>query len=281
MKEHYFSEIVANDIIAPDGTRLAAALQPEDAALLGASSGRESFAPVFIAGQCTSTFDLAWNFLRKRNLPPWSAVLALGQSRGRGQLRREWVSPPGNLYVSFFLPRQIAELDAMASLATGYCIHAALGRMKIVTRIKWPNDLLLHGPHGAEGKFGGLLLEEREGRLLAGLGLNLLSAPDDYALREGRSVPAMALSACGMTVFDFWLSLAQHMWYVFDRELAGMSLETIRQKVEGALTWMGRRVHAEEAGVSGELAGLNADGSLCLRTVSGMVAVSSGSVISE
>ena len=281
MKEYYFSYIVDKDITVPDGTCIATALRPEDAALMDVSRDRGAFAPFFIAGMCTSTFDLAWYFQRERNLPPWSATLALCQSQGRGQLRREWVSPPGNLYVSFFLPREIAGLDSMSSLATGYCIHAALGRMGIATRLKWPNDILLQNPHGAEGKFGGLLLEEREGRLLAGLGLNLRSAPDGSALRKGRAVPAMALPACGMTVFNLWLDLVRHMRDVFERDIEGASLEEIRQKVEGALAWAGRRVYAEDTRASGELVGLNSDGSLLLRTPSGIIAVSSGSVIPE
>lgn len=282
MEKHSFLyRIIDDGITAPDGTVLAAAVRPGDLALLGVSPGHGSFAPVYIAGQCTSTLDLAWYFLREGNLPPWSAVIALCQSQGRGQLRREWVSPPGNLYVSFFPPGEIAGLGSMASLVTGYCTHAALGRMGLATRLKWPNDLLLHGPHGEEGKLGGLLLEEREGRLLAGLGLNLRSAPDDSALRAGRAVPAMALSACGMTVFEFWLNLARHMREVFERDIAGASLEALRHKTEDALAWTGRRVYAEDIGVSGELAGLNADGSLLLRTASGMVAVSSGSIVPE
>lgn len=280
MREQYFPHIPDMDITAPDGTPIAAALQPVDAALMGIS-GQVSFAPSVVVGQCTSTFDAAWNFLRGRDLPSWSAALALCQSQGRGQLRREWISLPGNLYVSFFLPGEIANLENMASPATGYCIHAALGRMGIATRLKWPNDLLLQGPDGDEGKVGGLLLEEREGRLLAGLGLNMQSAPDNSRLREGRAAPAVALPACGTTVFGFWLDLVRHMRDIFEEEIREASLEAVRRKVEEALAWMGLRIYAKDARLAGELAGLNSDGSLRLRTPFGMETVYSGSIALE
>ncbi len=45
-------------------------------------------------------------------------------------------------------------------------------------RIKWPNDLLVDGR-----KVGGILVEERGGVVVAGLGLNLGGAPRDHALR--------------------------------------------------------------------------------------------------
>lgn len=278
MKERYFLQILDHDLHGPDGERIAAALCPEEASGMGAVPEQELTAPVILAGECTSTFDAAWLLARTEDFPPWSAVIAQSQTQGRGQLRREWISPPGNLYVSFFLPYEFDEMGDMAALVTGYCLHTALGIMNIATRLKWPNDLLLELPGGKEGKFGGLLLEEREGRLLAGLGLNLRSAPDDSVLREGRAVPAAALSPRNGNTFGLWQNLARNLDDVFSRDIVRSTRDTIREKVENTLAWRGRQVRTDESGVTGELVGLDSSGALLLRTGSGIVAVSSGSV---
>lgn len=271
--------IPATTITAPDGTVLAYPLGLDEAIAMGVDPGGKSFAPIVVAGRSTSTFDVAWHCAAHREFPPWSAVIALTQVSGRGQLRREWVSPPGNLYVSFFLPEDLADMGALASLATGYCIHAALAAMGIRTLLKWPNDLLLQGPHGEEGKFGGLLLEERGGCLLAGLGLNLRSAPEDKGMREGRAVPAAALESYAGTVFGMWLELVSHMRTVYARDIKGAPRDAVREKTERALAWKGRRVRVEDTGATGDLVGVDHDGSLLVQTLSGLIVVSCGSVV--
>ena len=278
MSNAYFPRMLDKDLAGPDGGIIASVPSPEDAAAMGFVPDRACAAPVFVSGGCTSTFDTAWRLAENEELPPWSAVLALFQTGGRGQLRREWVSPPGNLYVSFFLPEKAASLETMAALATGYCVHAALLAMGIRTRLKWPNDLLLERRDGNEGKFGGLLLEDRGGRLLAGLGLNLRSAPEDGRLRAGRAVPATALPSYGGSVVTLWLDLVAGMRAVFEREIAGATPEDIRRKTETALAWKGRRVYSGEAGITGELVGIDSEGALLLQTPSGIAVISSGSI---
>ncbi|SBV94081.1 putative biotin-(acetyl-CoA-carboxylase) ligase [uncultured delta proteobacterium] len=277
MKERFFPIPLEQKLTAADGSRLAAPLTPEDAASLEFVPERPCVAPVYVAGVCSSTFDVAWELCKTHDMPPWSAVLAASQTSGRGQLRREWVSPPGNLYVSFFLPPDMGRLENMAPLAVGYCIHCALRDMGITTRLKWPNDLLLC-EGGKEGKFGGLLLEERKNRFLAGLGLNLRNAPEEAAMRQNRAVPAVSLSGFNGSAFTFWLELAERMRDAHAREIAGASRDLLRQRVERSLAWVGRPVYAEEPGLHGRLYGLDADGSLLLQTDAGLAAVNSGSI---
>lgn len=277
MRELFFPIPLEQELTAADGSRLAAPLTVNDAASLGFVPESPCAAPVYVAGACSSTFDVAWELCKTHDMPPWSGVLAASQTSGRGQLRREWVSPPGNLYVSFFLPPDMGGLENMAPLAVGYCIHCALRDMGITTRLKWPNDLLL-AANGKEGKFGGLLLEERENRLLAGLGLNLRSAPEETAMRKNRAVPAVSLSGFSGSAFTFWLELAERLRDAHAREIAGVPCDLLRQRVEASLAWMGRPVYAEEPGLRGLVHGLDADGSLLLQTDAGLTAVTSGSV---
>lgn len=278
MKERFFTTVLHDGLTAGNGDVLAAPFSETDRAATGEELRPFStVAPVIIAGEATSTFDLAWELSRTLDLPPWSAVLAATQTRGRGQLRRKWASPRGNLYVSFFLPAVMAGLGDMASLAVGYCVHAALRVLGIATLLKWPNDLLLT-QGGMDGKAGGLLLEERDGRVLAGLGLNLASAPGNVAMRQGAAVPAAALLLSGMKPLGLWLDLHPLLRDVCEREIGGVSPETLPDLINTVLAWKGRRVYAEDAGCTGVLLGAARNGALLLRTDSGTTTVNSGSI---
>ena len=278
MKEFCCLRILHKGLVARDGTVLALPLGSTEAgAALGVDSAHSLSAPVVVAGECSSTFDVAWELAQDTEFPPWSAVLALSQTCGRGQVRREWISPPGNLYVSFFMPSEISDLGNLAPLATGYMVHAALLSMGIPSRLKWPNDLLLYNGID-EGKFGGLLLEERDNRLVAGLGLNLRSAPKEAAMRLGNAVPAAALTSFKGGVFPFWLDLVTGMRTVYAESIANVTSEGVRLKVEENLAWKGRLVRAGDCGVFGELVGLAEDGTLLLQTRYGIESVCSGSL---
>lgn len=222
----------------------------------------------FLAGKCTSTFDVAWKLREDRLLPPWGAVLAASQRGGRGQLRRAWHSPPGNLHVTFRLPADPLLQSDQASVVTGYLVAAAMRRLGFTLSLKWPNDLL-----DADGKkVGGILLEERNGTLLAGLGLNLAEAPSPAALRAEAAVPAAALSGGGngapLIPFSLWRALVGGLILEYTKSVAGKAPEEVLAAAEEPLAWKGRSVtlHESDGGtVSGVLHGLGPNGGVVLR----------------
>jgi BirA family biotin operon repressor/biotin-[acetyl-CoA-carboxylase] ligase len=111
----------------------------------------------------TSTQDIA------RPLAIGSVVVAEHQTAGRGRLDRRWESPPGTaLLASFVLPP-----NPLLSLAAGVAAAEACGGD---VRLKWPNDLLLHG-----AKVGGILVEAGAAKSICGIGINLTWAPEDAA----------------------------------------------------------------------------------------------------
>jgi len=117
-------------------------------------------------GSVRSTQDVA------RGMPLGSVVVADHQSAGRGRLDRRWESPEGTaLLVSFVL-----EPNPLLSLAAGVAAAEACGPN---VRLKWPNDLLLHGK-----KLGGILVETTPERAICGIGINLTWAPDGAAKLE-------------------------------------------------------------------------------------------------
>ena len=84
-------------------------------------------------------------------------IIAEAQTRGRGRLGRDWVSPPFvNLYISVILRPQLApvhapQLTLTAAVALANTIASFIGAPPT---IKWPNDILVGGK-----KLAGILSE--------------------------------------------------------------------------------------------------------------------------
>jgi BirA family transcriptional regulator, biotin operon repressor / biotin---[acetyl-CoA-carboxylase] ligase len=118
------------------------------------------------------------------------AVVAAGeQTAGRGRLGRSWVAPAGtSLLCSVQLrptvsPDRLPELTGVAAHACAEAIEALTG---LQTELKFPNDVLVGGR-----KLAGILAEVREGRVVAGIGVNVNVAEAD--LPRGLETPATSL----------------------------------------------------------------------------------------
>ncbi len=241
-------------------------------------------ATTYIAGNCTSTFDVAWQLVRDNVLPEWGAVLASRQSAGRGQLRREWHSPRGNLYVTFRLPDDPNLRGDAASVVAGWLLAAAFSRLGFPVSLKWPNDLL----NDAGQKVGGILLEERGGVLLAGVGVNIAKAPPPEQLRADHAASAAVLSGreessnAPPAPFPLWRSLVRALIQEYICSVAGQSAAGIFAGVNAMLAWKGRAVtlfEGDGSAVSGRLEGVGRQGGVLLRCAGGETReLSSGSL---
>jgi BirA family biotin operon repressor/biotin-[acetyl-CoA-carboxylase] ligase len=114
--------------------------------------------------------------------PHW--IVADRQTAGRGRRGRNWASPSGNLMTTLYLPaedlqpNEAGQLAFVAGLALESTVRHFIGARAAVS-LKWPNDVLIDGK-----KASGILLEShiRDTKLnwlAIGLGLNLVSHPDD------------------------------------------------------------------------------------------------------
>ena len=109
-------------------------------------------------------------------------VCSKKQNRGRGRHGREWVSPLGNLYLSFL--RQAEDKNSKNLFASVFVVSIALANAiliisekKIIPTLKWPNDLLVNN-----SKLAGILIEsfsnkDNENLLNIGIGVNIVSNP--------------------------------------------------------------------------------------------------------
>ncbi|WP_411288802.1 biotin--[acetyl-CoA-carboxylase] ligase [Phenylobacterium sp.] len=110
--------------------------------------------------------------------PVW--IAAGRQTAGRGRRGRAWSTETGNLAATLLTttdapPTEAAQLSFVAALAAAELADTCLGEG--AARLKWPNDVLVHGR-----KAVGILVESgtrADGRLwlAVGVGVNLAHAP--------------------------------------------------------------------------------------------------------
>lgn len=217
---------------------------------------------IVVSGRCSSALDVARPLAENRMLDPWDSVLAVAQWSGRGQLRRRWQSPPGNVYGALVLPTVPKEYDTLLPLVLGYCIAAFLRCKKLEASIKWPNDLLV-----GEAKVGGILVEERRGIAVAGIGLNLVEAPSQGQLRDGHAVPAGYLRAHGLKSgpLALWAELVDFVKICYETSITQGSPGDVIAMIEPLLCWLGETIAVRDGGEApwaARLAGLAHDGAL-------------------
>ncbi|NEP77024.1 MAG: biotin--[acetyl-CoA-carboxylase] ligase [Okeania sp. SIO3B3] len=218
---------------------------------------------VVVAGECSSALDAAWQLADSELLRPWDALLAVSQSQGRGRMRRMWKSPPGNLYVAWLWPKLEPEWMKISSLLAGLAMCEALKPRLPEVQLKWPNDLLAD-----ELKVGGILVEERGGKLMVGFGLNLSSAPQAEELRKDAATEAGFLNTLcgGFGPLGLWLEISTLAKQCVEDCLSSSPLSAL-VKVERHMAWRGLavRVRREDGTeLTGVLQGLARDGGLRL-----------------
>ncbi len=203
--------------------------------------------------------------------PVW--ITALVQTAGRGRRGRAWQTGQGNLAATLFFvtdkrPIEAAQVSFVAALAAHGLAETCLGAG--AARLKWPNDLLVHGR-----KAGGILVESGgrpDGRLwmAVGIGINLRHAPQDverpaaaFADHMDRPPPAPA------NALEVLASGFERWRVVWDREGFPPIARAWTERAHG----LGARCEARlpDETVAGVAEGLEPDGALRLRLDGGGV----------
>ena len=96
--------------------------------------------------QISSTMDAARQ-LAKKGAAEGTIVVAEAQTRGRGRLSRQWLSPEGGIYFTIILrprisPAYAPRMNLMAAIAVAATIRKLFG---LKAELKWPNDVLIEG----------------------------------------------------------------------------------------------------------------------------------------
>jgi BirA family biotin operon repressor/biotin-[acetyl-CoA-carboxylase] ligase len=249
----------------PDVAEAFSPEHPDASILLGphAPMPPEAGERVFLCGPCSSVLDVAGHLARAGEFRVWDSALGSRQWAGRGQLRRNWVSEPGNLFAAWRLPVPPEPWRNMVSVLVGWVLCLGLSDLGLPVKLKWPNDLLLHGR-----KIGGILIEERGDVLLAGIGLNLASCPRDEDMRRDRACEAARLGdmLAGMSIFGVWLRLVHFGRLRYTTELSDSTPLEFSQLIEPVLAYLGAAVCVVDnrSSVCGTYSGISPDGGIVL-----------------
>lgn len=208
----------------------------------------------FLFGVSSSSLDVAWELMRRQALRPWALVAATAQEKGRGQYRRSWSSPPGNAYLAVRLPEEGVFSAPGAAVLLGALVTEGLERMGIPSLMKWPNDVVAKDGGGSWVKAGGILLEEKRGTLLAGIGLNIRSSPPPCLLHG--CLPAASLFSLGVggafsPLLAGILDLVRHVRFCYISHFLHRSFEECFCFAESKLAFRDAFIQlAEEGGKS-------------------------------
>jgi BirA family biotin operon repressor/biotin-[acetyl-CoA-carboxylase] ligase len=167
--------------------------------------------------EVSSTMDTAKDLARK-NCPDFTVIVAGRQTKGRGRLKRRWLSDDGGLYFTMVLRPDIpvllsSRVNFLASLTLAHVLREML---QIDAAVKWPNDILVDGR-----KISGMLseLEAETDRVLfinIGMGINVnndpsVAEPGASSLKKitGRQISKKMLLARFLAEFEKRLRKAE------------------------------------------------------------------------
>ncbi len=212
--------------------------------------------------ELTSTQDLA----RERaasGAPAGTVIVAAAQTAGRGRSGNSWLTLSGNLFTSFILRPDIAPAEiGQYSFLVAVALRRVIKRHCKNVENKWPNDILVGGK-----KIAGILLEKEDDALIVGIGVNVVSAPEDK----------MSIHAAGgnaetaESILEAFLPEMNEVISAYDAQ----GFEPLRQEwlaaaanLNGPIT-----VRLPSASLNGVFEGLEASGALRLRLASGEIKV--------
>lgn len=201
-------------------------------------------------------------------------VFAESQTKGRGRLGRQWVSPARKgLWFSVLLrpdlrPQETTQLTVAAATALWRAIHEQTG---LQPEIKWPNDILIQGR-----KTAGILTElsaelDHVKYVILGLGLDVNMTATEFPADLRKSATSLRIES-GKPVLR--AELATAILRELDRDYARVCagrFAAVADEWEEHCTTLGRSVsiHVGDRRIRGHAESLDEDGALLVRTEHG------------
>ena len=221
----------------------------------------------------TSTNDVIEKLARD-GVKEGAVVFAESQSKGRGRLGRNWISPARKgLWFSALLrpdlrPQETTQLTVAAATALRRAIHDQTG---LRPEIKWPNDILIQGR-----KTAGILTElsaelDHVKYVILGIGVDVNQSASELPAELRKSVTSLKIEL-GKPVSR--PELATAILRELDQDYARVCVgqfAAVADEWEEHCTTIGRNVaiHIGDRRVQGRAESLDEDGALLLRTEHG------------
>lgn len=126
----------------------------------------------------------------------YKAPVAIGtdiQTLGKGSRGNQWIGEKGNLFFSLAIERSILPEDLKlesSSIYLAFLMKELLTAKNSQVWLKWPNDFYLDNK-----KIGGLITNMVNDTLVCGIGINLLSAPENFGILDVPTEPYVLAKA--------------------------------------------------------------------------------------
>ncbi len=206
----------------------------------------------------------------------YSMVVADEQTGGRGRMGRSWFTPPGTALAFSLVLRPQGDERERVGLFSGLGALALVDALKargILAQVKWPNDVLIR-----RKKVSGILVEtvwlgSDVDSVVLGMGVNV--SPASVPPPERLIYPATCVQAETQNPVSR-IDLLKTLLEAIRHRRAMLAADTFLRDWESALAFRGEtvRVWVGEAEIlTGQLLGLEADGSLRLALPNGTTRV--------
>lgn len=221
--------------------------------------------------------------------PEGAVVLADSQTQGRGRWQREWISAPGaSLVMSVILrPPWTDHRFGLLTVVTGLACAEAFDSLGLgPSGLKWPNDVLID-----DGKVAGILIETRMRQgvpalAAVGIGVNLADPGLPSEIAERATSLASAAERRGLDAparREVLRAILERLEAAYRQMGHPSSSDRLRAQVRDRMVMMGSELvlrTPDGDSLEGVAEDLGRDGSLCLRTDSGTVAVHAAEITS-
>jgi BirA family biotin operon repressor/biotin-[acetyl-CoA-carboxylase] ligase len=218
-----------------------------------------------------AAFEIGGPAVRDRTL-----VIAESQTSGRGRFGRKWYSTADDLVFSLVLVN--FDVETPYGMVSALAVFKAFRRYTGGVRLKWINDLLWEG----EKKIAGVLVEERAGKTVIGIGVNLNTDTLPPEVRDGATSLLLETGA-KVPKEEFLLAVMEELLPRLDACGEGR-LGEILEEWESVSPIKGRRVVVTSGGAElrGTVIGLNREtGALVLSSSGKEVEMYEGSLAYE
>lgn len=251
--------------------------------------------------RCSSTNT--WAIDHAAQLQHGDVIFTRQQTAGRGQQGRVWYAPAGVLTASFVMDRlplnRLSGFSLAAGIAVIRAVEEVLPSLQNVLQIKWPNDVLIN-----HRKLAGILCEATtrshaaHSRVIVGVGLNRAVDFAQAGLDQATIGNAISLHEVAPPPDELPLleRLRYHLLQVSE-QLSGGNIRTnntgnTSNRTKAGFTeflpelrqrdaLLGRMITLQQANtnLSGQAAGIDAEGRLILQLADRQAQVTSGHVL--
>jgi len=222
--------------------------------------------------------DLGFNAAAEGTL-----VVAEGQTKGRGRMGRQWLSPKyAGIYFSLIIkPRILPQQAPVLTLISAVAICEAIGQhLGLTAQIKWPNDILINNR-----KVAGILTElsaemDIVHAVIVGVGINVNNEKKTLPYSAGSLKEIVRGEVNRLDLLKMILRCFEEMYIQFQKQ----AVKQILDKWRHFSATLGRRVKLSISGLRapliGEAVDIDQDGGLLIRRDCGLIErVMAGDVI--